>query len=147
MPRRCSVQKKKIQSLEVSDEFWKIVEPLLPKLQRDRNKKYRRKSGAAGSPWTRVKCSRRLFMCFVLESNGKPCQKNDLGVPVRRMPIFVSESRQAFSLICGAEGLLNTMKWRGWPGSGKALTTPWLKPLWPRKMSAWIRRTGIKNGS
>ena len=50
MPRRCSVQKKKIQSWEVSDEFWKIVEPLIPKPQRDRNKKYRRKSGAGRKP-------------------------------------------------------------------------------------------------
>ena len=35
----------KIQSWEVSDEFWKRVEPLIPKFRRDANQIYRRKPG------------------------------------------------------------------------------------------------------
>ena len=35
----------RIQSWEVSDSFWKKVEPLIPKPERDPNKTYKRKAG------------------------------------------------------------------------------------------------------
>ena len=41
---------KRIQSWEVSDEFWEIVEPLIPKPRRDKNKTYKRKAGGGRKP-------------------------------------------------------------------------------------------------
>lgn len=41
---------KKIQSWEVSDAFWEIVEPLVPKAQRDPSRVYLRKAGGGRKP-------------------------------------------------------------------------------------------------
>jgi transposase len=41
---------KRLQSWEVSDDFWARVEPLIPKRQRDADKTYQRKSGGGRKP-------------------------------------------------------------------------------------------------
>ncbi|MDR1945819.1 MAG: transposase [Desulfovibrio sp.] len=40
----------KIKSWEVSDAFWKIVEPLIPQPHRDPNREYKRKAGGGRKP-------------------------------------------------------------------------------------------------
>ena len=35
----------RIKTWEISDEFWALVEPLVPKKERDPNKVYKRKPG------------------------------------------------------------------------------------------------------
>ena len=40
----------KVKSWEVSDSFWKKVEPLIPSRKRDPNKKYQRKPGGGRKP-------------------------------------------------------------------------------------------------
>lgn len=40
----------KIKSWEVSDAFWRIVEPLIPKTVRDKEKEYKRKVGGGRKP-------------------------------------------------------------------------------------------------
>ena len=40
----------KVESWEVSDEFWAKVEPLIPKKQRDPNREYKRKPGGGRKP-------------------------------------------------------------------------------------------------
>lgn len=42
--------KKRLASWEVSEEFWKRVEPLIPERQRDENKTYKRKAGGGRKP-------------------------------------------------------------------------------------------------
>lgn len=48
---------KRIQSWEVSDAFWEMVEPLIPKRKRDGKKKYKRKKGGGRKPLD----SRKIF--------------------------------------------------------------------------------------
>ena len=55
------MSKKRVYSWEVSDEFWKIVEPLIPKPQRDTNTTYYRKPGAGRKPMK----PRRVFEAIV----------------------------------------------------------------------------------
>jgi transposase len=41
---------KQMKSWEITDEFWKIAEPLIPRRERDPNKDYKRKSGGGRPP-------------------------------------------------------------------------------------------------
>ena len=47
----------KIRSWEVSDEFWKRVEPFIPKRERESGKTFRRKPGGGRKPMS----ERRVF--------------------------------------------------------------------------------------
>jgi hypothetical protein len=40
----------RIQSWEISDKFWEKVEPLIPPIERDPNKTYKRKPGGGRKP-------------------------------------------------------------------------------------------------
>jgi transposase len=40
----------KTKSWEVSDRFWAIVEPLIPKAERSQEKEYQRKAGGGRKP-------------------------------------------------------------------------------------------------
>lgn len=53
---------KRLQSWEVSDELWAIVEPLIPQRQRKPKKKYTRKAGGGRKPLE----PRRVFEGIVL---------------------------------------------------------------------------------
>ena len=56
----------KIRSWEVSNEFWKRVEPLIPKREREPSKTFRRKPGGGRKPMS----ERRVFegIVFVLRT-------------------------------------------------------------------------------
>ena len=40
----------RIKTWEVSDAFWSLVEPLIPKKERDQNREYKRKAGGGRKP-------------------------------------------------------------------------------------------------
>lgn len=63
----------KVRSWEVSDEFWKHVEPLIPKRQRESGKVFQKKSGGGRRPMS----ERRVFeaIIFVLRTG---CQWKSL---------------------------------------------------------------------
>jgi len=71
----------KIQSWEVSDAFWDIVEPHIPKPKRDTSKSYMRKAGGGRRPLS----TRRVFeaIVFVLRTGiqWKALPKNIYGSP------------------------------------------------------------------
>ena len=56
----------KVRSWEVSDEFWKRVEPLIPKRVRNEGVSYKRKAGGGRKPMN----SRKVFegIVFVLRT-------------------------------------------------------------------------------
>lgn len=63
----------KIQSWEVSDVFWKKVEPLIPPVQREPNKTYKRKAGGGKKPMP----PRRIFeaIMYVLRTENTPAER------------------------------------------------------------------------
>jgi|SRR6266849_58887 len=54
-------KRRKLRSWEISDDFWTLVEPLLPDRQRNSKKKYRRKSGGGRKPLSK----RRILEAIV----------------------------------------------------------------------------------
>jgi transposase len=55
-----------LQSWQISDSFWQIAEPLIPKTQRDPNKQYKRKPGAGRKPMESRRVLEAIF--FVLRT-------------------------------------------------------------------------------
>ena len=55
-----------LQSWQISDEFWQIAEPLIPKTQRDPNKQYKRKPGGGRKPMEPRRVLQAIF--FVLRT-------------------------------------------------------------------------------
>src|SRR5208283_361265 len=53
----------KIRSWEVSDEFWKRVEPLIPKREREPSKPFRRKPGGGRKPMSERRSVRGYRFC------------------------------------------------------------------------------------
>lgn len=51
----------RVKTWEISDEFWAVVEPLIPEKKRDPNKVYRRKPGGGRKPAN----SRKVFAAIV----------------------------------------------------------------------------------
>lgn len=51
----------RVRAWVISDEFWALVEPLVPKRQRDPNKTYKRKEGGGRKP----ACGRKVFEAIV----------------------------------------------------------------------------------
>lgn len=61
----------KAKSWEVTDEFWRRVETLLPQRQRVESQSYSRQAGGAASPKTHASYSRQSFMFYVQAASGK----------------------------------------------------------------------------
>lgn len=55
-----------LQSWQISDSFWQIAEPLIPKTQRSPNKQYKRKPGAGRKPMEPRRVLEAIF--FVLRT-------------------------------------------------------------------------------
>ena len=68
--------------MEVMGRVLGRVEPLVPQVQRDPNKVYKRSAGATG-PSQPDWCSRRSCMCSGRGVNGRRCRPSGLAVPVR----------------------------------------------------------------
>jgi transposase len=60
---------KQKKSWEITDEFWQIAEPLIPKKERDPNKAYKRKSGGGRLPMRPRKALEAVF--YVLRTGAQ----------------------------------------------------------------------------
>jgi len=103
------VQKKNIQSWEVSDEFWKIVEPLIPKPQRDRNKKYRRKSDADRKPLNSCKVFEAIIYVLRTGIQWKALPKERFGSSSPVHAYFRKWEQAGFFLVQPFQETLDTL--------------------------------------
>lgn len=96
---------KSVQSWEVSDKFWAIVEPLIPKPQRDESREYRRKAGGGRKPIP----SRKVFeaIIFVLRTGiqWKALAKEVFGSPSSIHAYFRKWEKEGFFLALWEAGL------------------------------------------
>ena len=69
-----------VKSWEVSDAFWEIVEPLIPKPKRDREKQYKRNVGGGRKPLDPRAVFPLSFMFCEPAFSGRPCQQDCTGV-------------------------------------------------------------------
>jgi transposase len=106
----------KIQSWEVSDAFWAIVQPLIPQPQRDPNRQYKRKAGGGRKPLD----PRKVFsaIVFVLRTGiqWKALPKEIFGSPSSIHAYFRKWEQQGFFLALWQRGLaeFDEMKGIGW---------------------------------
>ena len=95
----------KIKPWEVSDEFWAIVEPLIPRPRRDETKQYLRKTGGGRKPLE----SRKVFsaIAFVLRTGiqWKALPKKIFGSPSSIHAYFRDWEKQGFFLELWQRGL------------------------------------------
>ncbi len=106
----------KIKSWEVSDSFWEKAEPLIPRPQRDPNKKYRRKSGGGRKPMP----SRQIFegIMYVLRTGcqWKSLPKERFGSPSAIHTHFMKWAKAGFFVSLWRAGLAeyNDMQGIAW---------------------------------
>ena len=95
----------KIKSWEVSDAFWAIVEPLIPRPKRDEMKQYVRKTGGGRKPLE----PRKVFsaIVFVLRTGiqWKALPKEVFGSPSSIHAYFRDWEKQGFFLELWQRGL------------------------------------------
>ena len=94
----------RIKTWEISDEFWTLVEPLVPTSLRDNDKEYKRKPGGGTKP----KYSNRVYFSAVvyilrtgIQWNAIPREKFDGLAPPRSMTNSKNGQKPASSLSCG----------------------------------------------
>ncbi len=85
------------KSWTVSDNFWEKVEPLIPKVKRDKTKAYQRRKGGGRKPM-----DSRKIAAFIA--------------------IFRDGLQKDFFKSSGKKVLHNTMTWKELHGNGRALT-------------------------
>ena len=110
---------------EVTDEFWKRVEPLVAVRQRPADKAYVRQSGAGRKP----KEARLVFEAIVYvrcarAASGRHCRPSALAAPALCMRASCNGKKPVSSRRCGKVGWPSVTSCRASPGSGKALTGP-----------------------
>lgn len=114
----------KAKSWEVTDEFWRQVEVLIPQRQGRVERSYTRKAGGGRKP----KDARLVFeaIVYVLRTG---CQWKAL--PAERFGSasaihtrFLEWERAGVFENLGKLGLPSTMRWRAFPGDGSALMVP-----------------------
>jgi len=95
----------KIQSWEVSDAFWEKVEPLIPSVERDPNKVYKRRAGGGRKPIP----PRRIFeaILYVLRTGcqWKALPKEGFGSPSAVHTHFMRWMRMGFFVVLWRAGL------------------------------------------
>jgi transposase len=95
----------KVKSWEVSDAFWAIVEPLIPKPKRVQEKQYKRKVGGGRKPIE----ARKIFaaIIYVLRTGiqWKALPKEVFGSPSSIHKYFREWERQGFFLELWERGL------------------------------------------
>jgi len=72
---------KRVQSWEVSDEFWEIVEPLIPHRTRDPNRRYQRRPGAGRKPLPARKVFEAIVYVLRTGIQWKALPKEVFGAP------------------------------------------------------------------
>ena len=137
----------KTQSWEVSDELWQHVSPWCPKPRNVRNASAINGVPAAGaSHWATVKSSPALSMCCAPVASGRPC-RSYLAAPAPSTNTFNTGMGKGSFWPYGKLVWPSMMKWRGLPGSGKALMGRKAKLRWPGKRWAITPLIGGKKGS
>lgn len=111
---------KRVQSWEVTNEFWALVEPLIPVMARDKAKSYQRKPGA-GRP---AKPPRLVFeaIMYVLRTGcqWKALPKERFGSASAVHQKFVQWSKAGLFQEIWRKGLAETTPWKALLGDGKA---------------------------
>ena len=107
-----------IKSWEVSDAFWEIVEPLIPRPKRDDEKQYKRKVGGGRKPIE----ARTVFsaIVYVLRTGiqWKALPKEVLAVRVQFIGISENGSSRASFWNFGSVAYPSMMTWKESPGNG-----------------------------
>lgn len=135
------------QSWEVTDEFWKRVEPLIPQPARDPAKQYLRRPGGGAPPNQRAWFLKRSCTCSERAASGRRCPVSALAAPARCTTSSCNGPRRASLRRCGRRALPSTTSSKVLPGAGKASTGQCSKRRWHKKLSVRTRRIGGKNGS
>jgi len=103
----------KIQSWEVSDAFWKKVEPFIPQPMRDPDKIYKRKAGGGRKPMP----ARQIFsaILYVLRTGcqWKALPKERFGSPSAIHTHFMRWTREGFFVALWRAGLAEYDKMEG----------------------------------
>ena len=109
----------KAKSWEVTDDFWKRVEPWIPVRQRLSDQAYIRKAGGGRKP----KDPRLVFegIVYVLRTKWKALPDR-FGSASAIHTYFLLWEKAGFFESCGKRALPNTTIWKASPGDGKALT-------------------------
>ncbi len=119
----------KIQSWEVSDAFWERVKPLIPKVERDKNKQYKRKAGGGRKPLG----YRQVFegIVYVLRTGcqWKALPKECFGSPSSIHAYFLQWMRVGFFLSLWRAGLaeydeMEGIAWRWQSVDGAMVKAP-----------------------
>jgi hypothetical protein len=87
------MERKQKRSWEITDEFWAIAEPLIPKKTRNPDKKYQRKPGAGRRLMEPRMTLEAIF--FVLQNPVESLAKN-IRLLKRRPPVFYVLVRDRF---------------------------------------------------
>jgi len=137
----------KTQSWEVSDELWQHVQPWYPKPRHVRHASIINGVPAAGANrWEIVKSLPALSMCYAPAASGRRCPSR-LAAPAPSTNTFNAGVDRDSSWPYGRQVWPSMMKWRGLPGSGKALTEHKAKRHWRRKRWATTPPIGEKKAA
>ena len=121
--------------------------PWCPKPRNVRNASAINGVPAAGaSHWATVKSSPALSMCCAPVASGRPC-RSYLAAPAPSTNTFNAGVGKGSFWPYGKPVWPSMMKWRGLPGSGKALMGRKAKLRWPGKRWAITPLIGGKKGS
>lgn len=96
----------KMQSWEVSDDFWRIVEPLIPIPEREEGRTYRRKKGGGRKPLDRRKIFEGIVYVLRTGVQWKALPKESFGSPSSIHKYFRIWLKQGFFLRLWKAGLV-----------------------------------------
>lgn len=115
---------KRIQSWEVSDAFWEIVEPLIPERKRDPNRIYKRKAGGGRKPLEPRKVFEGIIYVLRTGIQWKALPKERFGSPSSVHAYFRKWEKEGFFLQLWQRGLAEydemegiAWKWQSVDGS------------------------------
>lgn len=136
------------KTCEISDEFWRLVEPLIPTDPRaEENKAYCANQEAAESANILTACTFPPWsMCFAPESSGTPCPEKNLRASARPWSIasFSNGPKPERFARYGGAVWLNMTRWKESPGSGRLRTGRTLRLPLPKSAQVQARRIGGK---
>jgi len=95
----------RIQSWEVSDAFWEKVEPLIPPVERDPNKIYKRKAGGGRKPIALRKVFEAIVYVLRTGCQWKALPKERFGSPSAIHAHFMRWMRSGFFVALWRAGL------------------------------------------
>jgi hypothetical protein len=112
---------KQKHSWEITDEFWAIAEPLIPKKTRDPDKSYQRKTSGGRPPMKPRMALEAIFYVLRIGIHWKALPF-PLVLPVPSIAISCFGQKQAFLRLCGLEDYIRMIKSNAPVGRGYAET-------------------------